>query len=53
MGLYESSDIFQEKMSEFEAHFEFVRAYIDDIINLTKHTLENHFDNLKIVFEKL
>jgi len=38
MGLCNSPDIFQEKMGELMADLEFVRAYIDDLIDLTKST---------------
>jgi len=48
MGLCNSPDIFQEKMGELMADLEFVRAYIDDLIILTKDTCENHLQQLKI-----
>jgi len=35
------------------ADLEFVRAYIDDLIILTKDTWENHLQQLKIVFTRL
>jgi len=53
MGLCNSPDIFQEKMGELMADLEFVRAYIDDLIILTKDTWENHLDQLKIVLQRL
>jgi len=48
MGLCNSPDISQEKMGELMANLEFVRAYIDDLIILTKDTCENHLQQLKI-----
>jgi hypothetical protein len=36
MGLCNSHDIFQEKMSELFEGFEFVRTYIDNLLALTK-----------------
>jgi len=36
MGLCSSSDRFQENMGQLMADLEFVRAYIDDLIILTK-----------------
>ena len=53
MGLCNSPDIFQEKMGELMADLEFVRAYIDDLIILTKDTWEHHLEQLKIVFTRL
>ena len=53
MGLCNSPDIFQEKMGELMADLEFVRAYIDDLIILTKDTWENHLQQLKVVFTRL
>ena len=46
MGLYNSPNIFQEKMSELFAGFEFVRTYIDDILCITKGDWNNHLDKL-------
>jgi len=53
MGLCNSPDIFQEKMGELMADLEFVRAYIDDLIILTKDTWENHLEQLRIVLSRL
>lgn len=46
-------DIFQEKMSELFDGFEYVRAYIDDILVLTKGSFEDHMDKLSIVLQRL
>ena len=42
MGIAGSPDIFQAKMTELMATLEFVRAYIDDLLCITKGTLDNH-----------
>jgi hypothetical protein len=39
MGIAGSPDIFQSKMTELMATLEFVRAYIDDLLCITKGTL--------------
>eukprot|EP00804_Cyclotella_cryptica_P025341 CCRYP_012439-RA/>CCRYP_012439-RA protein AED:0.43 eAED:0.43 QI:0/-1/0/1/-1/0/1/0/196 len=52
MGIAGSPDIFQSKMMELMATLEFIRAYIDDLLCITKGTLEDHLakleSNLKI-----
>ena len=53
MGLANSPDIFQEKMSELFDGFEDVRAYIDDILLLTKGSWEDHCERLDAVLTKL
>ena len=42
MGLCNSPDIFQEKISELMLGLEFVRAYIDDILVLTHSDWKDH-----------
>ena len=42
MGLCNSPDIFQEKMSTLMQDLEYVRAYIDDLLVITTSTLEDH-----------
>jgi RNase H-like domain found in reverse transcriptase/Reverse transcriptase (RNA-dependent DNA polymerase) len=49
MGLCNSPDIFQEKMSELFDGYEFVRAYIDDLLTLTKGTFKDHLEKLERV----
>ena len=49
MGLCNSPDIFQEKMSELMTDLEFVRTYIDDLLCLTKGTFEDHLEKLERV----
>ena len=42
MGIAGSPDIFQAKMSELMVALEFVRAYLDDLLCITKANLEDH-----------
>ena len=44
MGLGNSPDIFQEKMSTLMDGLEFVRAYIDDLLVLTSGDFADHLD---------
>jgi hypothetical protein len=50
MGLCNSPDIFQEKMSELMEGLEFVRTYLDDVLCLTKGTFNDHLEKLERVF---
>eukprot|EP00804_Cyclotella_cryptica_P003931 CCRYP_016112-RA/>CCRYP_016112-RA protein AED:0.26 eAED:0.27 QI:0/-1/0/1/-1/1/1/0/276 len=53
MGIAGSPDIFQSKMTELMATLEFVRAYIDDLLCITKGTLEDHLAKLELVLSRL
>ena len=53
MGLSNSPDVFQEKMNELFGEFPYVRAYIDDLLVITKGSLEDHLEKLDAVFTKL
>ena len=53
MGLCNSPDIFQEKMSTLMAGLEFVRAYIDDLLCITKSDWDDHLEKLEEVFKRL
>ena len=53
MGIAGSPDIFQAKMTELMATLEFVRAYIDDLLCITKGTLEDHLAKLDLVLSRL
>jgi Reverse transcriptase (RNA-dependent DNA polymerase) len=53
MGLCNSPDIFQEKMSELFNGFEFVQTYINDLLTLTKGTFEDHLEKLEQVLYRL
>ena len=53
MGLCNSPDIFQEKMSTLMQELEYVRAYIDDLLIITKSSFEDHLYKLGKVLTKL
>ena len=53
MGLCNNPDIFQEKMNELFAGFEYVRAYIDDLLVISNGTFDDHLNKLDKVFIKL
>ena len=53
MGLANSPDIFQEKMGDLFADLETVRAYIDDLLLLTKGDWSNHLAELEVVLTRL
>ena len=49
MGIAGSTDIFQAKMSERMVALEFVRTYLDDLLCITKASLDDHLDHLRLV----
>ena len=53
MGLCNSPDIFQEKMSDLMAGLEFARAYLDDLLVVSKGDFDTHLDHLEQVFTHL
>ncbi len=53
MGFAGSADIFQVEMGNLMATLEYVRAYIDDLLVITKGSLNDHLDKLKQVFIQL
>ena len=53
MGLNNSPDIFQEKMSTLMQDLEFVRTYLDDLLCLTKGDWNDHLEKLDSVFQRL
>jgi transposase InsO family protein len=53
MGLCNSPDIFQEKMSDLMLGLEFVRAYIDDLLAITTGNFDDHLEKLELVFQRL
>ena len=53
MGTAGSPDIFQAKMSELMATLEYVRTYLDDLLVITKESLEDHLEKLSEVFTRL
>ncbi len=52
MGLCNSPDIFQEKISELFAGLEFVNAYIDDILVTSAGSFDDHLSKLDQVLER-
>jgi hypothetical protein len=46
MGYAGSADIFQAEMMDLMESLEYVRAYIDDLLVITRGTLEDHLDKL-------
>ena len=53
MGLSDSPDMFQEKMSMLMNDFEFVRAHVDDLLVTSNGTFEEHLEHLAKVFKRL
>jgi hypothetical protein len=53
MGIAGSSDIFQGKMSELMETLEYVRAYLDDLLCISKLSLEDHLEKLEEVLKRL
>lgn len=53
MGLSNSPDLFQEKMSELMQDLEYVRVYIDDLLTLTSGTFTDHLEKLDEVLSRL
>ena len=53
MGLCNSPDIFQEKMSELMEGLEFARTYLDDLLCITKGTFYDHLEKLDLILARL
>ena len=53
MGLCNSPDIFQEKMSELFISLDTVRVYIDDLLHVTKGSWTDHVSILKEMLTRL
>ncbi len=53
MGFAGSADIFQVEMGNLMASLEYVRAYIDDLLVITKGSLDDHLTKLEAVFIRL
>jgi len=52
MGLCNSPDIFQEKMSEQMDGLAFVRTYIDDLLCLTEGSFSDHLKTVELVLQR-
>ena len=53
MGVAGSANIFKGKMSELMMFLEYVKAYLDDILILSKRNLKDHLEKLRVVLTKL
>ena len=53
MGVANLTDIFQQKMDELFHGFEFICAYIDDLLILTKVHWTDHVQKLELTLNKL
>ena len=53
MGIAGSPNIFQEKMSDLMATLEFIQTYLDDLLIITKGSLEDHLEKLSMVLTRL
>ena len=53
MGIAGSPDIFQGRMSQLMMALEYVKAYIDDLLVITKSTFSDHLKKLRPVLIRL
>ena len=53
MGVTNSPEIFQQKMNDLFHGFEFICAYKDDMLILTKRDCIDHVKNLELTLIKL
>ncbi len=53
MEMSDSADIFQAEMMDLMEALEYVRAYMDDLLCITRGTLEDHLDKLEQVLKRL
>ncbi len=53
MGYAGSADIFQAEMMDLMESLEYVRAYIDDLLVITRGTLEDHLEKPGEVLKRL
>jgi hypothetical protein len=53
MGIAGSPDIFQSKMSELMEDLEYVQAYLDNLLCISRSSLEDHLKKLKEVLRHL
>jgi hypothetical protein len=53
MGFGGSADIFQAQMMDLMASLEYVRAYIDDLLIITRGNLEDHLSKIETVLTQL
>ena len=53
MGFGGSADIFQAQMMDLMASLDYVRAYIDDLLIITRGTFEDHISKIETVLTRL
>ncbi len=53
MGIASSPDIFQSKMLELMESLEYVQAYLDDLLCISRSSLEDHLEKLEEVLRHL
>ena len=53
MGIAHSPDIFQQKMKDLFHGFDFIRAYIDDLLDLSKGDCPDHVQKLELTLNKI
>ena len=53
MGVSKSLDIFQEKMIKMFRGFDFIGAYTDDLLIITKGDWSDHLEKLELTLQNL
>jgi hypothetical protein len=53
MGFGGSADVFQAQIMDLMASFEFVQAYMDDLLIITRGTLDKHLQKMETVLTRL
>jgi hypothetical protein len=53
MGIADSPDIFQSKMLELMEDLEYVQAYLDDLLCISRSSLEDHLEKLEELLRHL
>jgi hypothetical protein len=53
MGIAGSPDVFQGKMLELMESLEFERVYLDNLLCISKLSLEDHLEKLEVVLRQL
>jgi hypothetical protein len=53
MGIAGSADIFQTKILELMEFLEYVQAYLDDLLCISRKSPENHLEKLDKVLRQL
>ncbi len=53
MGFGDSANIFQAQIMDLMASLEFVRAYMDDLLIITRGILDKHIQKMETVLTRL